>query len=53
MAQVSVSVGGIQLGFEDEDHSAKSLSKLALETLASVVDMVGTPVEEEEVDGER
>lgn len=52
MAQVSISFGEIQMGFEDEDKSAKSLSRLALVTLTTLVEQFGIPEpEEEKADG--
>ena len=51
MAQVSISVGGIDIGIEDEDATAKSLRRLAVSTIKELVLIVGTKVEEEGEDG--
>lgn len=50
MASAQISVGNVTVAFEDEDRSAKSLSRLAVATLSTVVSEL-VPDEEEEVDG--
>jgi hypothetical protein len=49
MAQVSISVGDISVGVEDEDASAKSLRKVALSVVHELVGTFGTrPADDEE-----
>lgn len=54
MAQVTISVGGISVGIEDEDATAKRLKSLALDTVKDLIELVGVEVlddDEEEADG--
>lgn len=52
MAQVSISIGGISIGIEDEDATAKHLRRLALGTVRDLIEIVGVEVLDDESDEE-
>ena len=50
MASVTIAVGDISVGYEDEDEGAKALNRLAEKTIERLVEKL-TKSDEEDVDG--
>ena len=48
MASVTITVGDISVGYEDEDRGAKALNSIALRTISTLVGSFTKPDEEGE-----